>query len=63
MPREEDYQGTAAEIMPAWSFWGAGVVLVKQEQWQRSQNKIASILKQLHKTKERIKENRAWQEK
>ena len=46
-----DYEDRASKIMPTWSFWGEGVVLVKKEQWYKSRAKIIAILKQLHRAK------------
>lgn len=46
-----DYQDRAEKIMPTWSEWGGGVVMIKKEQWYKSRARIISILRQLHRAK------------
>ena len=46
------------KILPNWTFWGSGVVLVTKEQWIKSESKIEAILKQLHRAKLRVKDDK-----
>jgi len=46
------------KILPNWTFWGSGVVLVTKEQWLKSESKIEAILKQLHRAKLRVKDDK-----
>ena len=63
MMNELDYEKRVGSIMPSWTFWGEGIVLVNKKQWYKSRDRILAILKQMHKTKKRIKElERAAQE-
>jgi len=50
-----DYKDRAAKILPEWSYWGEGIVLVKREQWERSERKIISMLKNLRKLKKHLR--------
>lgn len=45
-------------IMPNWTYWGTGVVLVSKKEWQASEMRIAAILKQLSRSKKQILELR-----
>ena len=51
----EDYEKRAEKIMPDWSYWGEGIVLIKREHWYKSRKKIIAILKNLHKAKKKMK--------
>jgi hypothetical protein len=51
MDSELSYEERAENILPNWSYWGEGVVLIKKENWYKSQKKIIAILKQLRKAK------------
>ena len=51
MDSELSYEERAENILPNWSYWGGGVVLIKKENWYKSQKKIIAILKQLRKAK------------
>ena len=55
---EEEYIERAAMILPDWTFWGEGIVLVKKEHWLKSESKIEAILKQLHRAKLRVKDDK-----
>ena len=55
---EEEYIERAATILPDWTFWGEGIVLVKKEHWLKSESKIEAILKQLHRAKLRVKDDK-----
>lgn len=53
---EIEYEERAENIMPKWSSWGGGLVKIKKLYWYQSRIRIIAILKQLHRSKERIKE-------
>jgi len=55
---KEDIETRTENIMPKWSFWGDGVILVSKKEWYKSRNKIVSILKQMSRSKKQIMENR-----
>ena len=44
--KEVNCEDRAEEVMPNFSFWGDGVVLVKTEQWYKSRDKIIALLNQ-----------------
>lgn len=48
----------AEKIMPNWSYWGTGVVLVSKKSWLESRRRIVSVLKQLSRSKKQIIELR-----
>ncbi len=52
--KEVNCEDRAEEIMPNFSFWGDGVVLVKKEQWYKSRDKIIALLKQEPELDEKI---------
>ena len=51
------------KIMPCWTDWGNGVVLVSQKEWQASEARISSILRQLSRSKKQILELRRTKNK
>lgn len=52
----DDYFERAEEIMPVFSYWGEGIIVINKEQWRRSRYKIQSLLKHLHQAKCMLKE-------
>ena len=50
----EEYKQRAEYIMPHFSYWGSGVVLVSRIEWEKSNRRICAILKQLHRAKIRL---------
>ena len=48
----------AGNLMPVWTFWGVGVVLVSKDNWLKSKRKIESLLRQVHRSKKQITELR-----
>jgi len=55
---ESNYEERAENIMPVFTFWGEGIVLIKKDHWYKSRGRIISILKQLHRAKLRCKDAR-----
>jgi len=49
----------AGNLMPVWTFWGDGIVLVTKTNWLKSQRKIESLLRQVSRSKKQIIELRA----
>lgn len=47
--KENNYAQRVAKIMPVFTFWGDGIVLVTRKEWLKAERRIESILKQLHK--------------
>jgi hypothetical protein len=48
---ETKYEERAEKIMPQFTFWGEGIILIKKEEWYKSRYRIIAILKQLHRAK------------
>jgi hypothetical protein len=48
---ETKYEERAEKIMPQFTFWGEGIILIKKEEWYKSRYRIIDILKQLHRAK------------
>ena len=49
--RENNYENRAEKIMPQFTFWGEGIILIKKDEWYKSHYRIIAILKQLHRAK------------
>ncbi len=45
-------------LLPNWAHWSNGVVLVSKKEWNASENRIRSILQQLHRSKKQMIELR-----
>ena len=50
---EFEFEDRASDVLPTFTYWGSGIVLVSQEQWWKSRDRIKAILRQLHKEKMR----------
>ena len=48
----------AAKLMPNWSYWGSGVVLVPKNNWLKSRRRMESLLQQVSRSKKQIIELR-----
>ena len=55
---DNNIERAAANLMPVWTFWGDGVVLVSKNNWLKSQRRIESLLRQVHRSKKQIVELR-----
>ena len=49
-------------ILPTFTFWGDGIVLVTQKEWRESTRRIESVLNQLSRSKKQIIELKRRQE-
>lgn len=57
MKEQDDYiEERAAKIMPTFTFWGNGIVLITQKEWQKAEKRIRAIFRQLSKAKVRLQE-------
>lgn len=56
MAKNDDYCQRAAKIMPVYTYWGSGVVLITHKEWLKANERLCSILNQLHKAKIKAKE-------
>lgn len=54
---ENNYEERAEKIMPQFTFWGEGIILIKKEEWYKSRYHIIAILKQLHRAKNKRARN------
>ena len=52
---EVNYEQRAEKIMPDWTFWGDGIVLINKKQWYKSRDRIIAILKQLSISKRKLR--------
>ncbi len=57
-PLEYEIEERVAVIMPNWSYWGNGIVLVSKNEWQASEKRINSVIRQLSRSKKQIIELR-----
>ena len=48
-----EFEDRAENVLPTFTYWGTGIVLIKKEQWYKSRDRIKAILKQLHREKVR----------
>ena len=55
---DENIEERAAKLMPDWTYWGSGVVLVPKSNWLKSRRRIESLLQQVSRSKKQIVELR-----
>lgn len=56
---DSNIEERAAKLMPEWTFWGDGVVLVTKGNWLRSERRLQSLLRQVSRSKKQIVELRS----